>query len=586
MSGTTSCMYLLHLPHDVLRHIQPYCSCQQWRKLMDTSSTLQLLRKETQILHFTVYYSQLYATNTNGFRDYVASELVKQPKKQISLRLSANQPLTTLLIDFDALLIHLTCQTVKTIMIQAHLSGLVLKYCTSLESLIIEESCGGVVEDLQVLESPKTNLIFKQSTDNASNPSLITTKTCTRLSLQDCPFVLSSIYQFAALKTLSLSGHRVTQDLLEVVQHVPHLSLHFCSQLEDISMLGQSNQYLSFLGCSHIRQFPTSVSRQLKTFCISENAHISDLTIFRTLTSITLQECPNITDVTPLEELQYVDLTCCDGVSDVTALNKVRKLILHSCTNVTDVSALSHVMHLNLADMPQLTHISMLDHVRCLEINDSVNICSIGASHCLRMLHMENLPPLTILPYLPNVTKLRITEQTIESFTSTFPSLREGFFMRCELLDDINTLKYLQRLTLVDCTSVDYSLLRGIPTIALINSPISDLTPLQDCTEVFLGNCAEVTDVQALSRADKVRLIYCANVSDVSPLKAVCELHIIGCPAITDLSQLVDVRILHISICQGVKDISMLSTVGTIYLLSTKNSMKGGDSLQNIAIED
>ena len=231
------------------------------------------------------------------------------------------------------------------------------------------------------------------------------------------------------LMTLSnLYSLYLTSDVLYNVQmlstlvSLKKLSLHNCSQLEDLSPLssltklekfelicfngnseGLSNalsslknlkklQLASFTGIGDIEGISQCPSLQNIKIVRLTCVNIDPLSNCTSLIKLTLFHCTNLVDIHSLKKctmLEYLRMPCCNHISDISPLTscvKLAKLSLSSCMRISDISPLSSCIQLTFLD---ISRCSLITDV--IPLSKCKMLCELNMQECKKVIYINLL---------------------------------------------------------------------------------------------------------------------------------------------------------------------------------------------------
>jgi hypothetical protein len=140
---------------------------------------------------------------------------------------------------------------------------------------------------------------------------------------------LSNVSNFGTIRKVSIEYCIFLKDITGL-ETVPYLSLKGCSQIENLSILGNHQKQLDLTGCTQLKN--------------------EDLHFFKNISDLTIHCCPYITDLSMLTNVVYLRAVCCTELQ-ITEINGCEKLRVDLAYNknlkIVTVNADIHALSLH-----------------------------------------------------------------------------------------------------------------------------------------------------------------------------------------------------------------------------------------------
>ena len=159
----------------------------------------------------------------------------------------------------------------------------------------------------------------------------------------------------------------------------------------------------------------------------------------------------------------------------------------------------------------------------------------------VRSLVLNNCPLIKDVRHLQNLTSLKLEHYDSKNFQG-FGNLRQVYLYECADLTDVNVLAHINDVELHCCYH------------------LRDVSPLRHVHRLVISDCYNVDDVSALGNVHTLKLCRLGNITDVSMLRTVTSLKLTSLPVV-NVNMLGTVKDLFLNCLRLVSDVSGLGTV-------------------------
>ncbi|AZZ99251.1 COR domain-containing protein [Pseudoalteromonas sp. R3] len=315
-----------------------------------------------------------------------------------------------------------------------------------------------------------------------------------------------------------------------------------------------------------LRRLPEDIAKlapQLTALDLSNCRELRSLDGIETLTGLTelkLRFCrrlETLEPLSPLVEIKWLNIELCDQLTSLKGLERLNQLEVlgaDHCTCLSNITALK--------GKPALKNIS-LERTRVSDISpvsESVNLCSLNLSGCLKV---KSLEPLNGLANLSNLN-VRDIKQSIDGITA-LPSLKS--LQVSGLVENIDVIVQMQQLETLRLSGAND---------VFISTALAKLRRLKSLT-LFQFNTADLNFLQGSPQLEELRLLGCTELSDLSGLRRVEQLkslvlsfreNVVSLQSLASLQQL---ESLSVHAWEPMRDVSVVSKLSKLKTLSLNN---------------